>query len=124
MAGISLQAQGVTAVPVPDYFSVKEAVFPFNKFPNVDVLLWPEMKSTGETMGIGKDFPTAFLLSQDAINPPPRAGTVLFSVRDEDKTGGIGNRQNICEQGYALAATKGTRNFSTPTACRVIPSIK
>ena len=111
MAGISLQAQGVTAVPVPDYFSVKEAVFPFNKFPNVDVLLGPEMKSTGETMGIGKDFPTAFLLSQDAINPPPRAGTVLFSVRDEDKPEALEIAKTFAEQGYALAATKGTAEF-------------
>ena len=111
MAGISLQEQGIKEAPTPNYFSVKEAVFPFNKFPNVDVLLGPEMKSTGETMGIGKDFPAAFLLSQDAINPPPRAGTVLFSVRDEDKPEALKIAETFSKQGYALVATKGTAEF-------------
>ena len=94
MAGISLQAQGVTAVPVPDYFSVKEAVFPFNKFPNVDVLLGPEMKSTGETMGIGKDFPPLFCCRKmPLIRRHARAQCYLAFAM---KIGGIGNRQNIC----------------------------
>src|SRR5690606_9666481 len=87
-AGISLAAQGFTQEIVPDFYCVKEAVFPFNKFPAVDPILGPEMKSTGEVMGVGDTFAEAFAKAQDAANAPlPTSGTVFISVRDFDKDG-------------------------------------
>ena len=95
--------------PIPRHFSVKEAVFPFNKFPDVDVLLGPEMKSTGESMGMGEDFGTAFHLAQGAILPLPTAGVAVFSVRDGDKPAALDCARALADLGFAIAATDGTR---------------
>src|SRR5215218_1250887 len=86
MAGKSLAELGVTERPDPKHTSVKESVFPFTKFPGVDVILGPEMRSTGEVMGIDRDFPLAFAKAQIAAGTVlPTAGTVFISVRDADK---------------------------------------
>ena len=86
MAGKSLAELGVTELPDPPHTSVKESVFPFAKFPGVDVILGPEMRSTGEVMGIDRDFPLAFAKSQIAAGTVlPTKGTVFISVRDGDK---------------------------------------
>ncbi len=86
MAGQTFAAQGVTEIPVPKYFSVKEAVFPFVKFPGVDTILGPEMKSTGEVMGVGRTFGEAFVKSQLAASVKlPEGGTAFISVKTEDK---------------------------------------
>ena len=88
MVGISLEQQGITSDPEPTYVSVKEAVFPFAKFPGVDIVLGPEMRSTGEVMGIATDFPTAFAKSQLAISSGlPTEGTILISVAHRDRQG-------------------------------------
>ena len=112
-AGVSLAAQGVKAPPPPPYFSVKEAVFPFDKFPNADVLLGPEMKSTGETMGIAEDFPRAFMLAQEAIQKIPRAGAAFISVPDADKPRAAKVARRFHELGFRILATEGSaRSFN------------
>ncbi len=90
MAGQSLAQQGVTKEVIPPYYSVKEAVFPFIKFPGVDIILGPEMKSTGEVMGVGETFAEAFVKSQLAASVKmPKSGKVFISVREEDKHGAV-----------------------------------
>ena len=109
MAGVSLRKQGFTQEVVPPYFSVKEAVLPFNKFPGVDPILGPEMKSTGEVMGIGDTFEDAFAKSQlGAGRSVPRRGTALVSVRDVDKPGAVGVARTLVEEGFEVVATSGT----------------
>ena len=109
MAGTTLEQQDFTAEIVPGFFSVKEAVMPFNKFPGVDPILGPEMKSTGEVMGTGDSFADAFAKAQLAAgDPPPRSGTVLISVRDVDKPGAVIFAQQMAMLGFKLAATSGT----------------
>jgi carbamoyl-phosphate synthase large subunit len=109
MAGQSLESQGFTKEIVPPYFSVKEAVLPFNKFPGVDPILGPEMKSTGEVMGTGATFADAFAKAQLAAGGnAPREGTVLISVRDVDKPGAVKVAQSLASIGYKVAATAGT----------------
>jgi carbamoyl-phosphate synthase large subunit len=109
MAGQSLESQGFTKEIIPNYYSVKEAVLPFNKFPGVDPILGPEMKSTGEVMGTGATFPDAFAKAQLASGGnAPREGTVLISVRDVDKPGAVKVAQNLASIGYKIAATGGT----------------
>ncbi|NWG30256.1 MAG: carbamoyl-phosphate synthase large subunit [Rhodocyclaceae bacterium] len=109
MAGKSLAAQGVTHEVVPPYFSVKEAVFPFNKFPGVDTLLGPEMKSTGEVMGIGKSFGEAFVKSQIAANTRlPSGGRALITVKQADKPKAVEVARLLAELGFTLLATRGT----------------
>ncbi|MEP6388510.1 MAG: carbamoyl-phosphate synthase large subunit [Halioglobus sp.] len=109
MAGQSLVSQGFTREIVPPYFSVKEAVMPFNKFPGVDPILGPEMKSTGEVMGTGDTFADAFAKAQLAAgDPAPRSGTVLLSVRDVDKPGAVAVARELSALGFSLAATRGT----------------
>jgi carbamoyl-phosphate synthase large subunit len=109
MAGQSLPSQGIDREIVPPYFSVKEAVLPFNKFPGVDPILGPEMKSTGEVMGTGETFADAFAKAQLAAgDPAPRSGTLLISVRDADKPGAIAVARQMVELGFNLAATRGT----------------
>ena len=94
---------------MPDHVAVKEAVFPFNRFPGVDVILGPEMKSTGEVMGIDKDFGRAFAKSQMAASTHlPASGTVFVSVRDEDKAAIVKLAADLVEMGYLLLATEGT----------------
>ncbi|MBL8376246.1 MAG: carbamoyl-phosphate synthase large subunit [Burkholderiales bacterium] len=109
MAGRSLQGQGIGEEIRPPYFSVKEAVFPFAKFPGVDPLLGPEMKSTGEVMGVAESFGEAFVKAQLAAGVRlPQAGTVFISVRDADKAGAIEVGRKLSELGFGLVATRGT----------------
>jgi carbamoyl-phosphate synthase large subunit len=109
MAGRSFADQGLGAEVVPEYFSVKEAVFPFVKFPGVDTILGPEMKSTGEVMGIGKSFGEAFVKSQMAASVRlPTSGTVFISVKDQDKPRAIEVAQGLHSLGFKLVATRGT----------------
>ncbi|HET6466847.1 MAG TPA: carbamoyl-phosphate synthase large subunit, partial [Geminicoccaceae bacterium] len=108
MAGESLAGFGLVAAPQP-HVAVKEAVFPFARFPNVDLLLGPEMKSTGEVMGLDRDFGAAFAKSQLAAgNDLPRAGQVFISVKDKDKPGVVAIARKLVELGFALVATVGT----------------
>ncbi len=109
MAGRSLDAQGIHGEVVPPYVSVKEAVFPFIKFPGVDTILGPEMKSTGEVMGVGDSFGEAFVKSQLAAGVRlPRGGKAFISVRDADKPGVVEIARGLHELGFALVATRGT----------------
>ncbi|MDQ7089059.1 MAG: carbamoyl-phosphate synthase large subunit [Methylococcales bacterium] len=109
MAGKSLIEQGYTKECIPDYFSVKEAVFPFVKFPGVDSLLGPEMKSTGEVMGVGKTFGEAFAKSQRAAGVDlSHTGKVLISIRDEDKVKIIDVAKMLVAKDYEIVATRGT----------------
>ncbi|MEQ8801108.1 carbamoyl-phosphate synthase large subunit [Haliea sp.] len=111
MAGQSLASQGFTKEIIPPYYSVKEAVMPFNKFPGVDPILGPEMRSTGEVMGTGDTFAGAFSKAQlGAGEPPPRSGTALISVRDVDKPGAVQVARQLVSLGFKLAATSGTAN--------------
>lgn len=109
MAGKSLAAQGATREVVPDYFSVKEAIFPFAKFQGVDPILGPEMRSTGEVMGVGRSFPEAFARAQEAasIKVPP-LGKAFISVRDPDKPRVLPVAHALLERGHTLVATGGT----------------
>ena len=109
MAGRNLDAQQIAGAVVPDYFSVKEAVFPFAKFPGVDTILGPEMKSTGEVMGVGRTFGEAFLKSQVAANVSlPESGGAFLSVRDADKPHIPGIARALHQSGFKLFATSGT----------------
>jgi carbamoyl-phosphate synthase large subunit len=109
MAGQTLASQGFTKEVVPGFYSVKEAVMPFNKFPGVDPILGPEMRSTGEVMGTGASFADAFGKAQLAAGePPPRSGTLLISVRDVDKPGAVALAAKMVGLGFDLAATGGT----------------
>jgi carbamoyl-phosphate synthase large subunit len=109
MAGRSLESQGVYAEVVPPYYSVKEAVFPFSKFPGVDTILGPEMKSTGEVMGVGATFGEAFVKSQLAAgNRLPSGGNAFISVRDADKLAAVPIARELIELGFSLIATRGT----------------
>jgi carbamoyl-phosphate synthase large subunit len=109
MAGKRLADQGVTGEVLPPYFSVKEAVFPFIKFPGVDTILGPEMKSTGEVMGVGKTFAEAFVKSQLAAGVKlPAGGKVFLSVKDSDKAKAVEIARRLAEAGFSIAATRGT----------------
>jgi carbamoyl-phosphate synthase large subunit len=109
MAGIGFDRQGIAGEVVPPYFSVKEAVFPFAKFPGVDPLLGPEMRSTGEVMGVGATFGEALFKSQlGASAGLPERGTVFMSVKDSDKPKAIAVAQMLHDLGYQLVATRGT----------------
>jgi len=109
MVGRSLVEQGITQECIPSYYSVKEAVFPFVKFVGVDPVLSPEMKSTGEVMGIGRSFGEAFAKSQLAAGVNlPRAGVALLSVRDADKPALVDVARGLTELGFELVATRGT----------------
>ena len=107
MVGISLKEQNFTSEIIPKHYSVKESVFPFNKFLGVDPFLGPEMRSTGEVMGVGKDFPAAFdkafLAAGDVV---PTSGRVLVSLRalDRDRLVELGNR--LIDQGFEIVATR------------------
>jgi carbamoyl-phosphate synthase large subunit len=109
MTGRSLAEQGVTGMVRPGYFSVKEAVFPFIKFQGVDPLLGPEMKSTGEVMGIGRTFGEAFAKAQmGAGNTVPASGTAFLSVRKDDRAAVVQLARDLVNQGFRLVATRGT----------------
>jgi len=109
MTGKTLIAQNATKEIVPDYCSVKEAIFPFAKFQGVDPILGPEMRSTGEVMGVGPNFSAAFARAQEAASiavPPP--GKVFVSVRDIDKPRILPVVEYLLTNGYSLVATRGT----------------
>lgn len=109
MAGQSLDAQGIGAEVTPPYFSVKEAVFPFVKFPGVDTILGPEMKSTGEVMGVGKTFGEAFVKSQiGAGTRLPTSGKVFLTVKNGDKPRAVEVARQLVDMGFELVATRGT----------------
>jgi carbamoyl-phosphate synthase large subunit len=109
MAGAKLRELGFTAEFVPEHFSVKEAVFPFARFPGIDVVLSPEMKSTGEVMGIDANCGLAYIKSQLAAGSRlPKSGKVFLSVRDEDKPATIGYARKLQHMGYEIYATLGT----------------
>jgi carbamoyl-phosphate synthase large subunit len=112
MVGQTLTQQGIIKERIPDYFSVKEAVFPFVKFPGVDPLLGPEMKSTGEVMGVGKTFGEAFAKSQRAAGVDlNHTGKVLISIRDKDKPKLPEIAQMLVAKKYEIVATGGTAKF-------------
>ena len=109
MVGQTLAKQGITREVIPPYFSVKEAVFPFNKFPGIDPILGPEMRSTGEVMGVGKTFGEALFKSQlGASIKLPKTGTVVLTVKDSDKGKAVAVAQLLHELGFPMVATKGT----------------
>ncbi|CAA0094163.1 carbamoyl-phosphate synthase large subunit [Zhongshania aliphaticivorans] len=109
MAGTSLEEQNFTTEVIPKYFAVKEAVFPFAKFPGVDPILGPEMKSTGEVMGLGETFAEAFAKAAVGAGEVfPTSGHAFISVRDPDKDGAIEVAKQLVAQGFTLCATRGT----------------
>jgi carbamoyl-phosphate synthase large subunit len=109
MVGQSLESQGIRSEVVPPYFSVKEAVFPFVKFPGVDTILGPEMKSTGEVMGVGKTFGEAFVKSQLGAGVKlPKSGKVFLSVKAGDKPRAVQVARDLVAIGFSVVATKGT----------------
>ncbi|ALN62647.1 carbamoyl-phosphate synthase, large subunit [Lysobacter antibioticus] len=112
MVGQTLASQGALEEIVPDYYSVKEAIFPFAKFQGVDPILGPEMRSTGEVMGVGKNFGAAMARAQEAggIKAPP-VGKAFISVRDPDKLRVLPVAQELVRRGYTLVATSGTQSF-------------
>lgn len=120
MVGTSLKSQGVTREVVPPFYSVKEAVFPFIKFPGVDTILGPEMKSTGEVMGLGSTFAEAFLKSQlGASTKLPKDGRAFISVRKEDYQKVVEIAQALHQLGFSLVATKGTAAALTANGLKV-----
>ena len=120
MAGMSLADQGVSGEVIPPYYSVKEAIFPFIKFPGVDTVLGPEMKSTGEVMGIGSTFGEAFGKSQQAVGANlPVGGRVLFSVNKTDRPRIAAVARKFHEHGFKLSATRGTAAAIADTGLEV-----
>ncbi len=126
MLGESLKSLGFTREIEPPHVSVKEAVFPFRRFPGVDVMLGPEMKSTGEVMGIDMDFPLAYAKAQFAAGMPlPLEGRVFISVRDRDKDKVVQVARTLAECGFELLATRGTAEYlrQCGLSARVVPKI-
>ncbi len=112
MLGKSLKELGLTEEFIPSHYSVKEAVMPFDKFPNVDPVLGPEMKSTGEVMGIDKDLGTAFAKAQfGASQILPTSGNVFISVQDKDKKAALPVAEQLYKMGFKILATRGTAGF-------------
>ena len=112
MVGQTLESQGFTKEIIPPYFSVKEAVFPFNKFPGIDPILGPEMKSTGEVMGVGGTFAEAYGKAElGASDEIPTKGTVFVSVRERDKEQVPELAKQLSDLGFKIVATKGTANI-------------
>jgi len=121
MTGRKLRDMGLLTERVPKYYSVKEAVFPFIKFPEADPILGPEMKSTGEVMGTGRTFGEAYAKSQAASGVVlPRSGCCLISVRERDKQGAVGLARRLMAHGFTLVATSGTARAleAAGIACR------
>ena len=111
----------------PPYYSVKEAVFPFVKFPEADPILGPEMKSTGEVMGTGRTFGEAYAKAQAASGVTlPRKGVCFISVRDRDKPGAVGLARKLIERGFEVLATEGTARALTEAgiACRRVNKVR
>jgi len=127
MAGKSLTEIGFTEEVVPSHVSVKEAVFPFVKFPGVDVLLGPEMRSTGEVMGLDQDFAAAFAKSQLAAGVTlPKGGAAFVSVKDSDKPLAVGVARRLSDLGFTIVATRGTAAYLEDNGVRaeVINKVK
>jgi carbamoyl-phosphate synthase large subunit len=126
MVGQSLIAQGATEEVIPGYHSVKEAIFPFAKFQNVDPILGPEMRSTGEVMGVGRSFGEAFARAQEAasIRIPP-VGKAFVSVRDPDKQRLLAVTRELLKRGFSLVATAGTAQFlrESGLACETVNKV-
>jgi carbamoyl-phosphate synthase large subunit len=126
MVGQSLASQGIKDEITPPYFSVKEAVFPFVKFPGVDTILGPEMKSTGEVMGVGKTFGEAFVKSQlGAGTKLPTSGKVFLTVKNNDKPRAVEVARALAAQKFELVATKGTAAAiqAAGIACTVVNKV-
>jgi carbamoyl-phosphate synthase large subunit len=122
MAGRSLHDQGIAGEVIPPYYSVKEAVFPFIKFPGVDTILGPEMKSTGEVMGVGETFSEAFVKSQLAAGVKlPSGGKVFISVKAADKPRVADIARTLAQLGFQLLATRGTAAALTAAGLTVTP---
>jgi carbamoyl-phosphate synthase large subunit len=122
MVGQTLARQGVQNEIIPPYFSVKEAVFPFIKFPGVDTILGPEMKSTGEVMGVGETFAEAFVKSQLAAGVKlPSSGKVFLSVRNADKPRVVDIALSLSQLGFSLYATRGTAAYLSERGIEVAP---
>jgi carbamoyl-phosphate synthase large subunit len=127
MAGRTLAEQGVTVERVPQFYSVKEAVFPFTKFPEADPILGPEMKSTGEVMGTGRTFGEAYAKAQTASGVTlPRKGVCLISVRDRDKQGAVTLGRRLIGHGFELWATDGTAKVleEAGVTCRRVNKVR
>jgi carbamoyl-phosphate synthase large subunit len=127
MTGRKLKDLGATVERVPAFYSVKEAVFPFNKFPEADPILGPEMKSTGEVMGTGRTFGEAYAKAQTASGVIlPRNGVCFISVRDRDKAGAVGLARKLIERGFEVLATEGTTHALTEAgvACRRVNKVR
>jgi carbamoyl-phosphate synthase large subunit len=127
MIGESLEEQGYVNQRVPSYYSVKESVFPFIKFAGADPILGPEMKSTGEVMGVGRSFGEAYAKAQLASGVVlPRQGAALLSVRDRDKEGAIELGKILLERGFDIVATHGTARalFDAGVECRRVNKVR
>jgi carbamoyl-phosphate synthase large subunit len=126
MAGKTLAEQGAIKEIVPDYYSVKEAIFPFAKFQGVDPILGPEMRSTGEVMGVGRSFGAAMARAQEAGGiKAPQPGKAFVSVRDPDKKRVLPVAQALIERGFTLVATTGTAAFlrEQGVACELVNKV-
>ena len=126
MSGRSLDAQGIHAPKRGQFFAVKEAVLPFIKFAGVDPLLGPEMKSTGEVMGVGRCFGAAYVKALQAVGIDlPRSGTVLVSVRDQDKEAAVAIARDLVGRGFEIVATRGTAEHlqRAGVACRAVNKV-
>ena len=125
MAGATLRDLGLTEEKIPKYYSVKEAVFPFIKFPGVDIILGPEMRSTGEVMGIDPDPGIAYAKSQMSAQPPlPTKGNVFISVKDADKPAAIEVARDFVGLGFKIHATSGTAKLLTDAGVPVKTLLK
>ncbi len=127
MVGESLAQQGYVNQRIPNYYSVKEAVFPFIKFPGADPILGPEMKSTGEVMGVGRSFGEAYAKAQLASGVVlPRQGAALISVRDSDKDLAVELAKILIERGFDIVATHGTAKFlaESGVSCRRVNKVR
>jgi carbamoyl-phosphate synthase large subunit len=127
MAGRKLRDLGLVAQASPRYFSVKEAVFPFAKFPEADPILGPEMKSTGEVMGTGRTFGEAYAKAQAASGVTlPRKGQCLVSVRERDKPGAVLLAQRLIAHGFTIFATEGTAKVleAAGVACKRVNKVR
>jgi carbamoyl-phosphate synthase large subunit len=127
MTGRKLKDLGATTERVPAFYSVKEAVFPFNKFPEADPILGPEMKSTGEVMGTGRTFGEAYAKAQTASGVTlPRNGVCFISVRDRDKPGAVVLARRLIEKGFEVLATEGTAHVlaEAGVVCRRVNKVR
>jgi carbamoyl-phosphate synthase large subunit len=127
MTGRKLAELGATNEIVPQYFSVKEAVFPFAKFPESDPILGPEMKSTGEVMGTGRTFGEAYAKAQMGSGTAlPQTGTALISVRERDKPGAVAMAAKLIERGFDIVATDGTAKaiIAAGLACKRVNKVR